>query len=87
MTGFLVQKHARSTCIYRKDSPLNLKALEDQVRDPHMGFSGHRICHHGEDVCCRGFWNRHKDEFPMGQIAQRLGLVRFVTVDKLVEDG
>ena len=26
-------------------------------------------------ACCRGFWNRHKDEFAVGQVAQRLGLV------------
>jgi hypothetical protein len=69
------------TCIYRPDSPLNLKALEDAVRDPHMGFKGHRECHHakrGSGICCRGFWNAHKDEFPAGQIAQRLNVVEFL---------
>jgi hypothetical protein len=80
---FRVQAHRCSTCIYRKDTPLDLGALEDQVRDPHVGFKGHRICHHSDDLCCRGFWDRHKDEFPAGQIAQRLGMVEFVTEDKL----
>lgn len=78
---FLVQDRPCGTCIYRRDSPLNLRELEDQVRDPHMGFRGHRVCHHspkGQPVCCRGFWNAHKDEFQAGQVAQRLGLVRFV---------
>lgn len=78
-----VQSKSCSTCIYRKDSPLNLKALEDAARDPHMGFKGHRICHHSDDVCCRGFWNRWKDHFPLGQVAQRLGMVEFVEVDTL----
>lgn len=59
---------------------LNIKHLEDQVRDKYMGFKGHRICHHSKDVCCRGFWNRHKDEFPLGQIAQRLGMAEFIEV-------
>ena len=81
--GFLVQKKMCPTCIYRPDSPLDLNKLEDQVRDPHMGFKGHRICHHHSDdsgVCCRGFWNAHKDDFPAGQIAQRLGLVQLVAL-------
>ena len=80
---FKVQKKACSTCIYRKDSALDLAVLEDQVRDKYGGFKGHRICHHSKDVCCRGFWNRHKDKFQMGQIAQRLKMVLFVTVDTL----
>lgn len=75
---FQVQKKQCPTCIYRPDSPLDLARLEAEVADPHGGFRGHRICHHHGAACCRGFWNRHKDQFPAGQIAQRLGLVRFV---------
>ncbi len=81
----LVQKRMCATCIYRPDSTLDIEKLEDDVRDPYVGFKGHRICHHSDDVCCRGFWERHKDEFPAGQIAQRLGLVEFVEVDTLKE--
>jgi hypothetical protein len=81
--GFKVQAKACATCIYRKDSSLDIERLEDQVRDPHMGFKGHRVCHHSKDACCRGFWNRHKDEFALGQIAQRLNFVEFVNEDKL----
>lgn len=81
--GFKVQSEACSTCIYRKDSPLELEALEDQVRDQHGGFRGHRICHHSKDVCCRGFWNRHKNDFQAGQLAQRLNCVEFVGIDTL----
>ena len=71
------------TCIYRPDSPLDTSELERQVADKHIGFVGHRICHHSNDVCCRGFWERHKDEFAAGQIAQRLGVVEFVNVNTL----
>jgi hypothetical protein len=80
---FKVQKKMCSTCIYRPDSTLDLVELERQVADAHGGFKGHRICHHSHDVCCRGFWNRHKDKFQLGQIAQRLGMVSFVVVDIL----
>jgi uncharacterized protein (DUF3820 family) len=80
---FKVQKRMCSTCIYRPDSPLDLGKLERDVADPYGGFRGHRVCHHSNDVCCRGFWEAHKDEFPMGQIAQRLDMVEFVDVDTL----
>lgn len=82
---FKVQKRMCATCIYRPDSSLDLKKLEDDVRDEYIGFKGHRICHHSADVCCRGFWEAHKDEFPAGQIAQRLGVVEFVDIDTLTD--
>jgi len=79
-----VQRKMCATCIYRKDSPLDIKELERQVADRLGGFRTYRACHHaGTDVCCRGFWDRHKDKFQLGQIAQRLGFVRFVDVDEL----
>jgi len=86
--GFRVQRKQCKTCIYRANSPLDIQRLEAQVKDEHMGFKGYRVCHHGPGrgknmVCCRGFWDRHKDEFALGQIAQRLDLVEFVTVDTL----
>ena len=83
--GLKVQAKQCETCIYRADSPLDLKELEAQIADPYVegGFTGHRICHHSEDAVCRGFWNRHKDAFQLGQIAQRLGAVDFVDVDTL----
>jgi hypothetical protein len=80
---FKVQKKMCATCIYRPDSPLDLKELEDAIRDPHGGFTGHRICHHSDEACCRGFWEAHKNEFAVGQVAQRLKLVEFVEHDNL----
>jgi hypothetical protein len=83
--GFMVMRRQCATCIYRKDSPLDLERLENDVRETHRGatgFKGHRVCHHRAEgrqrACCRGFWNRHKDQFATGQIAQRLGFVVFV---------
>ncbi len=76
--GFRVKRQRCTTCIYRKDSYLDLQKLEDDVRDRYVGFKGYRLCHHGNDACCRGFWDNHKDEFQLGQIAQRLNFVEFV---------
>jgi hypothetical protein len=81
MDGFDVQAKPCATCIYRKDSPLDLRKLEAAVADKYGGFHGYRVCHHSKSACCRGFWNRHRDQFALGQIAQRLGLVRFVKDD------
>jgi hypothetical protein len=80
-----VQRRQCDTCIYRKDSPLDLKKLEAQIADPHMPghFKGSRICHHSKDAVCAGFWRRHKDDFDAGQLAQRLGLVELVDDDTL----
>jgi len=82
---FLVQKQQCKTCIYGKNAPLALTRLEAEIADPHMDgyFVGYRICHHapvGSDICCAGFFARHHDHFDAGQIAQRLGLVRYVQV-------
>ena len=82
-----VQKRQCATCIYHPGSPLELELLEAEVRDEHLGFRAHRICHHSADAVCRGFWNRHKDAFALGQIAQRLGLVAFVDDDTLNRRG
>ena len=81
---FRVQKHQCRTCIYRKDCTRNVQCLDEAaIADPHMDgfFRGYRICHHSDAVCCRGFWDRHKDHFTLGQIAQRLRFVLYVDVD------
>jgi hypothetical protein len=80
---FKVQRRRCATCIYRKDTPLDIEKLENDVRDRYGGFKGYRICHHSKDVCCRGFWDKHKWAFQAGQIAQRLKMVAFVDVDIL----
>lgn len=82
-----VQARPCTTCIYRPDLGWNPEQLEAQIADPHMAgyFTGHRVCHHSDDVVCHGFWSRFKDRFTLGQLAQRLGLVRFVNVDTLKE--
>jgi hypothetical protein len=83
---FKVQDRQCATCIYQTFDPEHLANLEAAIADPRMDghFRGYRECHHaqrGSGVCCRGFWNRHRDHFDAGQLAQRLQLVEFVHVD------
>lgn len=83
-----VQRRQCKTCIYRRDSALDIKKLEAQIADPRMAghFKGHRICHHSRDAVCAGFWQRHKNDFDAGQLAQRLGLVQLVDDDTIAEE-
>ena len=75
-----VKAKACETCIYKRSSPLDINELEAQVADRYMPghFERYRACHHSDDAVCRGFWNRHRDDCTPTQIAQRLGIVRFV---------
>ena len=59
-------------------SSKTVSELENQVKDKMGFFSGFRVCHIGNDICCGGFWKRHKNFFQAGQVALRLGLVEFV---------
>lgn len=80
--GFPVMAKQCATCIYKPGLNWDVAKLEAPIRKNWGDFKGHRICHHSKGACCRGFWNRFKDKFPVGQIAQRLGLVRFVKGEK-----
>jgi len=84
ITTLDVQRTPCATCIYRPESPLGLASLEAAIADPQMPgfFTGYRICHHSTRAVCAGFWARHKDACTVGQLAQRLGLVRFVRDDR-----
>lgn len=84
---FQVQSKQCATCIYFPKSGFDINVLEAEIADPYMKgfFAGHRTCHHSDTACCRGFWNRHKDHFTTGQIAQRLNQVQFVEHDTMKE--
>jgi hypothetical protein len=82
MKALKVQRRQCETCIFKTEHwpPAHLAALLDEIRDPKMNghFSGYRVCHHNRGTVCAGFWARHRDNFDLGQIAQRFGLVRMV---------
>lgn len=78
-----VQAKCCATCIFRKDSSLNLQKLLNDVREPGRGgemgyFRGYRVCHYSADAVCAGFWACFKDKFQLGQLAQRWNLVKYV---------
>jgi len=82
---FKVQKKMCDSCIYSKNSASfrRVEELEHEITDKHGFFNSWRECHKtdkadGTAACCRGFWNKHKDDFQVGQVAQRLNLVEEV---------
>lgn len=79
---FQVQKKQCATCIYGRNSAscASVAVLEAEVADPNMPgfFRTSRRCHNSDTACCSGFWNRHKNDFAVGQVAQRLQLVELV---------
>ena len=82
-SGFKVQDRMCRTCIYGPNTHFDIERLENDCREKVHGkfidfFAKYRVCHHSKDACCHGFWRRHKDHFQLGQLAQRLGMVRFV---------
>lgn len=87
VSGFEVQRRMCPTCVYRPDSPLDVNVLEAAVADQHGGFNGYRVCHSSQTACCAGFWQRHKDRFALGQIAQRLGVVVLVESRDRYDEG
>jgi hypothetical protein len=92
--GFLeVQRKMCATCIYRathRGTQRSIVALEAEIADPYMPgrFAGFRVCHHSprrRRLVCAGFWHRHRDKFALGQIAQRLKFVKYVSIDRFAK--
>ena len=86
---FEVRKTMCSSCIYGPKVPADFRqGLEDEIKDRFGFFNSYRACHHhtGDTKCCRGFWERHKDRFQMGQVAQRLNAVVFSDEGDSIED-
>lgn len=83
--SFQVQGKMCASCIYRPDSPLDIAELEREIADPDSEgfFTTYRQCHHSNRACCKGFWDRHRDHFQAGQIAQRFNVVEFVEHDTI----
>jgi hypothetical protein len=74
-------------CLFSKETIVS-NARRKQVLADCRRNDAHFICHkhgvgddeelHGEDVCCRGFYDRDPGATNMMRIAGRLGMVEFV---------
>ena len=82
--SFKVRKHRCKTCIFGSRVNWNLEELLDMIRDPENpeSFTSYRVCHDDQDNvperCCRGFWDKHRNDFLLGRVAQIAGVVKEV---------
>ncbi len=76
-----IQKTKCNQCLFSKNRIVDAKRAAEVIRDA-LGKDTYFNCHKakikGADVCCRGFWDAHKDNFNLGRIAQRLNVIKEV---------
>jgi hypothetical protein len=83
-----VQKKRCNECLFGDNFVVSCEERRDEVIRDALAKDSYFVCHKSsisnkkkdEDVCCRGYWDAHKDDFNLGRIAQRLGGPYFMTV-------
>ena len=75
--SFNVRKRPCRTCGYRKNSGLDVEKMESTFKKEGNDFVEWLKCHTELDqgkggICCRGFWNKNKHNFPLGKIVMEL---------------
>lgn len=85
--GFKVCAERCDQCLFSK-TPIVSNARRRQVLDDCARRDTHFICHkhghgsedelHGQDVCCRGFYDADPGRTNLMRIAGRLGAIEFV---------
>jgi len=80
---FRVQKRPCSTCIYRKDSPLDIRKLEADAADKHGGFKGHGSATIPRMSAAAASGIVTSTTSPLASSRSGLNAVEFVTVDTL----
>lgn len=80
-----VQKHPCSQCLFT-DKRIVPRTRAVSIVNDCLKRDTYFVCHKtqiekcNEDVVCHTFWNRYKNNFNLGRIAQRLRVVKFVSV-------
>lgn len=81
-----VQSKPCNQCLFTKNRIVSKERATSIVKDS-LKKDTFFVCHkssiegdgHGE-VCCKTYWDRYKNQFNLGRIAQRLDVVKFVDV-------
>lgn len=82
---FKIQTKQCDQCLFSRRRIVTAARFKNIIRDcTQLGNEKHFVCHKaslkGDSVCCRGFWDKYKNNFQLGQVAQRLNLVEEVEV-------
>lgn len=78
--SFKVQRKKCDQCLFTDARIVSESRMKDVVQDcldKDTFFVCHKTQVHAlkESVCCRGYWDEYKNQFNLGRIAQRLGVV------------
>jgi len=74
---FRVQGSKCDQCLFSDNKIVNDDRKEEVLRTT-LKKDTFFVCHKTDDVCCKGYWDKYKDKFTVGQIAQRLNLMKEV---------
>ena len=71
-----VRKTACDQCLFSKNR-IVWAVRKNNILRSCLKEDSYFICHKAtieeQDICCRGYWDRFKDQFNLGRIVQRLG--------------
>ena len=74
---FRVKTQQCNQCLFSDNKIVN-DARKEEVLRTTLKKDSFFVCHKTDDVCCKGYWDSHKNDFTVGQIAQRLNLIKEV---------
>jgi hypothetical protein len=77
--------HQLSVAVNLRGFRADFQNSGDRLRGVYLRDQLQELALTGSQVRCRGFWRRNRDKFALGQFAQRLRMVRFVSVNVLGE--
>lgn len=80
-----IQKAKCDQCLFTKNMVVKNNTRRTEIIKSALNNDTYFICHKSSiasngDVCCRGFWDKFKNDFNLGRIAQRLNFVNEVEV-------
>lgn len=81
----LIQRQQCDQCLFSRNRIVSNERAADIIRgcvEKDTYFQCHKTQVKGssQDVCCRGFWDKFKNRFNLGRIAQRLNIVKEVDI-------
>lgn len=80
-----VQKTKCNQCLFTKNRVVSEEVAAKIIKTAlkkDTYFNCHKTQVKGlkSNVCCKGFWDAHKNNFNLGRVAQRLGIVEKVII-------
>ncbi|AUR95949.1 hypothetical protein NVP1215B_031 [Vibrio phage 1.215.B._10N.222.54.F7] len=82
-----VSKKCCGQCLFTKNKIVSDERRDSLIKET-VAADTHFICHKGsiigKDIVCRGFYDKHPST--LIQVSERLGMVKEVDADALLED-